>query len=198
MSSEPITPATYSGVHVLQQADSYGQPVMRRAKDDYINATQILRAAGFPKTQRTKILERDISGGVHEKVQGGFHMFQGTWVPLETGVKLARKHGVEELLAPLFEFVLTDGLHSDIFKNMGKFGKPYRGPVRPRVEARPASQRLASTSVAALIFDDSSEDDEDLGALDFDDDEDEDENDADDDDTRFAVFIHASPLSFYF
>ncbi|KAI9338504.1 transcription regulator HTH, apses-type DNA-binding domain-containing protein, partial [Obelidium mucronatum] len=99
-----ITPATYSGVHVLQQADTTGQPVMRRAHDDYINATQVLRAAGFPKTQRTKILERDISGGVHEKASGGFHMFQGTWVPLETAIRLARKHGVNDLLTPLFSY----------------------------------------------------------------------------------------------
>ncbi|KAJ3237349.1 hypothetical protein HDU81_009571 [Chytriomyces hyalinus] len=172
MASEAITPATYSGVHVLQQMDSYGQPVMRRAKDDYINATQVLRAAGFPKTQRTKILERDISGGVHEKVQGGFHMFQGTWVPLDTAIKLARKHGVHELLAPLFEFALADGIQSDIFKNMAKFAKPYKiARAIAKVDARPASARINHSSTIAAIFDDDEDDEED--ELDGDPDEDQ-------------------------
>ncbi|KAJ3239905.1 hypothetical protein HDU77_011213 [Chytriomyces hyalinus] len=172
MASEAITPATYSGVHVLQQMDSYGQPVMRRAKDDYINATQVLRAAGFPKTQRTKILERDISGGVHEKVQGGFHMFQGTWVPLDTAIKLARKHGVHELLAPLFEFALAEGIQSDIFKNMAKFAKPYKiARAIAKVDARPASTRINHSSTIAAIFDDDEDDDED--ELDGDPDEDQ-------------------------
>ncbi|KAJ3356402.1 hypothetical protein HDU83_001193 [Entophlyctis luteolus] len=151
LSSMLITPATYSGVHVLQQADANGEPVMRRAKDDYINATQVLRAAGFPKTQRTKILERDISGGVHEKVQGGFHMFQGTWVPLETAIRLARKHNVNELLTPLFSYTLEAGPRSEIFKSMGKFAKPYRiprgpkpGPGEIQTGARGATSRFAN------------------------------------------------------
>ncbi|KAJ3395001.1 hypothetical protein HDU84_004459 [Entophlyctis sp. JEL0112] len=142
LSSMLITPATYSGVHVLQQADANGEPVMRRAKDDYINATQVLRAAGFPKTQRTKILERDISGGVHEK---------GTWVPLETAIRLARKHNVNELLTPLFSYTLEAGPRSEIFKSMGKFAKPYRiprgpkpGPGEIQTGARGATSRFAN------------------------------------------------------
>ncbi|KAJ3287849.1 hypothetical protein HDU79_005381 [Rhizoclosmatium sp. JEL0117] len=173
--SELITPATYSGVHVLQIADSYGQPVMRRAHDDYINATQVLRAAGFPKTQRTKILERDISGGVHEKVQGGFHMFQGTWVPLDTAIKLARKHGVVDVLMPLFEFTLPNAQHSDIFKSIGKFAKPYRIP-RAKVDPRPASSRIASTAQSSH-FDSDLSDVDDGEPDDEDDEENEDSED---------------------
>ncbi|KAJ3143144.1 hypothetical protein HK100_008263 [Physocladia obscura] len=169
-----ITPATYSGVNVLQQADAYGLPVMRRAKDDYINATQVLRAAGFPKTQRTKILERDISGGVHEKVQGGFHMFQGTWVPLDTAIRLARKHNVNELLTPLFSFTLDSGAESEIFKTMEKVAKPYRIPrARPPGNGTEnlAAARPARASAAATNFLESDSDDDDL--LDYLDDTDE-------------------------
>jgi len=36
-----------------------------------VNATQILKVAGIPKSARTKILEKEILTGMHEKVQGG-------------------------------------------------------------------------------------------------------------------------------
>lgn len=45
-----------------------GIPVMRRRADGWLNATQILKVAGFDKPQRTRILERDIQKGQHEKV----------------------------------------------------------------------------------------------------------------------------------
>ncbi|KAI9331235.1 transcription regulator HTH, apses-type DNA-binding domain-containing protein, partial [Zopfochytrium polystomum] len=98
-----VRPAIYSGVNVYEQVCN-DVPVMRRAKDAFINATQILRAAGLPKTQRTKILEKDVCTGRHEKIQGGYHMFQGTWIPLESAIKLARRHGLSEALGPLFEY----------------------------------------------------------------------------------------------
>jgi hypothetical protein len=44
-----------------------------------MNATQILKVAGIEKGKRTKILEREILPGEHEKVQGGYGKFQGTW-----------------------------------------------------------------------------------------------------------------------
>lgn len=37
----------------------------------WLNATQILKVAGMPKTQRTKYLEKEVITGRHEKVQGG-------------------------------------------------------------------------------------------------------------------------------
>lgn len=51
---------------------------MRRQSDNWVNATHILKAAGFDKPARTRILERDVQKGHHEKVQGGYGKFQGT------------------------------------------------------------------------------------------------------------------------
>ncbi|KAI8147783.1 hypothetical protein BJV82DRAFT_507259 [Fennellomyces sp. T-0311] len=76
---------------------------MRRRKDSYVNSTQILKAAGFDKGKRTRIVEREILPGVHEKVQGGYGKFQGTWIPVEIGIELADRYGVYELVRPLFE-----------------------------------------------------------------------------------------------
>ena len=56
-----------------------GIGVMRRRADSYLNATQILKVAGVDKGKRTKILEKDIAMGIHEKVQGGYGRYQGTW-----------------------------------------------------------------------------------------------------------------------
>jgi hypothetical protein len=50
---------------------------MRRRGDDWINATHILKAAKYEKSIRTRILEREVQKGVHEKVQGGYGKYQG-------------------------------------------------------------------------------------------------------------------------
>lgn len=52
--------------------------VMRRRHDDWINATHILKAAGFDKPARTRILEREVQKELHEKVQGGYGKYQGS------------------------------------------------------------------------------------------------------------------------
>lgn len=54
-----------------------GVAVMRRRSDSWLNATQILKVAGFDKPQRTRILEREVQKGEHEKVQGGYGKYQG-------------------------------------------------------------------------------------------------------------------------
>lgn len=51
---------------------------MRRRHDDWINATHILKAAGFDKPARTRILEREVQKDVHEKIQGGYGKYQGS------------------------------------------------------------------------------------------------------------------------
>ena len=56
--------------------------VMRRKGDGWLNATQILKVAGFDKPQRTRVLERDVQKGVHEKVQGGYGKYQGEFSAL--------------------------------------------------------------------------------------------------------------------
>jgi len=50
---------------------------MRRRADDWINATHILKVADYDKPARTRILEREVQKGTHEKVQGGYGKYQG-------------------------------------------------------------------------------------------------------------------------
>ncbi|ORZ01408.1 hypothetical protein BCR43DRAFT_561653 [Syncephalastrum racemosum] len=102
-----IYKATYSGVPVYEMLCK-GVAVMRRQSDAYLNATQILKVADFDKPQRTRILEREVQTGHHEKVQGGYGKYQGTWVPFERGVALARQFNVEDMLKPIFDFVRGD------------------------------------------------------------------------------------------
>lgn len=78
--------------------------VMRRRNDSWLNATQILKVAGVDKGKRTKILEKEIQTGEHEKVQGGYGKYQGTWIKFERGVEVCRQYGVEELLRPLLTY----------------------------------------------------------------------------------------------
>lgn len=73
-----IYSAVYSGVAVFEMIVN-GIAVMRRQKDSYMNATQILKVANIDKGKRTKILEKEVLIGEHEKVQGGYGKYQGTW-----------------------------------------------------------------------------------------------------------------------
>jgi hypothetical protein len=79
---------------------------MRRQKDDWINATQILKAAGIDKSQRTKILDR--VDYAHEKIQGGYGKFQGTWVALEDARDLAQVYGIYGAVKPLIELKMDE------------------------------------------------------------------------------------------
>jgi hypothetical protein len=60
---------------------------MRRRSDDWINATHILKIAGYDKPARTRILEKEVQKGVHEKIQGGYGKYQG-----KTQILLATQH----------------------------------------------------------------------------------------------------------
>ncbi|KAL0092328.1 apses-type HTH transcription regulator [Phycomyces blakesleeanus] len=104
MSQPQIFKATYSGVPVYEMLCK-GIAVMRRRSDSYLNATQILKVADFDKPQRTRILEREVQTGLHEKVQGGYGKYQGTWVPFIRGVTLAQQYQVDHLLQPILQFV---------------------------------------------------------------------------------------------
>lgn len=101
-----IYKACYSGVPVYEMP-CHGVAVMRRKADAWLNATQILKVAGFDKPQRTRVLEREVQKNTHEKVQGGYGKYQGTWVPMERGIALSRQYGVDRLLQPIFDFVPT-------------------------------------------------------------------------------------------
>ncbi|KAA8646941.1 putative APSES transcription factor (MbpA) [Aspergillus tanneri] len=95
--------AVYSNVSVYEM-EVNGVAVMKRRADSWLNATQILKVAGVVKARRTKTLEKEIAAGEHEKVQGGYGKYQGTWVNYQRGVDLCREYHVEELLRPLLEY----------------------------------------------------------------------------------------------
>ncbi|CAJ0760718.1 5184_t:CDS:2, partial [Entrophospora sp. SA101] len=98
-----IYSAVYSGITVYEYFVK-DVVIMRRCPDSYLNATQILKVAGMDKSKRAKIIEKEILTGIHEKVQGGYGKYQGTWIPFERGKELATKYGVLEILRPLFEY----------------------------------------------------------------------------------------------
>lgn len=99
----------YSNVSVYEM-EVNGVAVMRRRSDSWLNATQILKVAGVDKGKRTKVLEKEILNGEHEKVQGGYGKYQGTWINYNRGVEFCRQFGVEEILRPLLNYdVSNDG-----------------------------------------------------------------------------------------
>ncbi|KAK3937008.1 hypothetical protein QBC46DRAFT_268499 [Diplogelasinospora grovesii] len=114
--SDPVMPiysATYSGVNVYEM-EVNGVAVMRRQNDGWVNATQILKVAGVDKGRRTKILEKEIQTGEHEKVQGGYGKYQGTWIPFDRGLEVCRQYGVEELLQKLLTHNRQEGGAGDV------------------------------------------------------------------------------------
>ncbi|KAJ7228994.1 transcription factor [Mycena pura] len=103
MPDNQIFKATYSGIPVYEMMCK-GVAVMKRRADSWLNATQILKVAGFDKPQRTRVLEREVQKDKHEKVQGGYGKYQGTWIPLDRGIALSKQYNCELLLRPLIEF----------------------------------------------------------------------------------------------
>ncbi|KAL9635160.1 MAG: hypothetical protein Q9164_003643 [Protoblastenia rupestris] len=81
---------------------------MRRRCDNYINATHILKVANYDKPARTRILEREVQKGIHEKIQGGYGKYQGTWIPLESGRKLADHLNILLKVLPILDYVQGD------------------------------------------------------------------------------------------
>lgn len=100
--------ATYSNVPVYEFLVNGGS-VMRRKHDDWVNATHILKAANFAKAKRTRILEKDVQTGQHEKVQGGYGKYQGTWIPLEEAKLIAQRFNVDDILAPVLTYHRSEG-----------------------------------------------------------------------------------------
>ncbi|KAK9238354.1 hypothetical protein V1525DRAFT_341814 [Lipomyces kononenkoae] len=98
-----IYTAVYSGIPVYEMMVN-GVAVMRRRSDSFLNATQILKVGGVDKGRRTKILEKEIHTGEHEKVQGGYGKYQGTWIPFDRGRQFCQQYSVEDMLLPLLDF----------------------------------------------------------------------------------------------
>ncbi|EPE02664.1 transcription factor mbp1 [Ophiostoma piceae UAMH 11346] len=143
-----IYSATYSGIPVyeFQFGVELKEHVMRRRHDDWINATHILKAAGFDKPARTRILEREVQKDVHEKIQGGYGKYQGTWIPLEHGEALARRNNIYDRLRPIFEYMPGDVSPPPAPRHASKPKAPRARPAVPKWTAAAAS---ASASVAA-------------------------------------------------
>ncbi|KAF2730977.1 apses transcription factor-like protein [Polyplosphaeria fusca] len=109
MEKPQIYTAVYSGVSVYEM-EVNRVAVMRRRSDGWLNATQILKVAGVDKGKRTKVLEKEILTGEHEKVQGGYGKYQGTWISYRRGREFCRQYGVEDVLRPLLEYdISADG-----------------------------------------------------------------------------------------
>ncbi|KAL4998284.1 hypothetical protein BDV10DRAFT_73106 [Aspergillus recurvatus] len=127
-----IYSATYSSVPVYEfkiGTDS----IMRRRSDDWINATHILKVAGFDKPARTRILEREVQKGVHEKVQGGYGKYQGTWIPLQEGRQLAERNNILDKLRPIFDYVAGDRSPPPAPKHTSAASKPRASKINKRV-----------------------------------------------------------------
>jgi len=137
---------------------------MRRRHDDWINATHILKAAGFDKPARTRILEREVQKETHEKVQGGYGKYQGTWIPLDKGVQLAQRNNIYDRLQPIFEFVPGPQSPPPAPRHTSKPKAPKRPavPKWPGTVAQPrSSQELRANSAGTVPV--ASQDDFDAG-----------------------------------
>ncbi|KAJ4863284.1 ankyrin repeats (3 copies) domain-containing protein [Trichoderma breve] len=156
-----IFSATYSGIPVyeFQFGGDLKEHVMRRRHDDWINATHILKAAGFDKPARTRILERDVQKDVHEKIQGGYGKYQGTWIPLEAGEALAQRHSVYDRIRPIFEFVPGNESPPPAPRHASKPKAPKSRPPLPKWNSAAAAMPVVeeyenSESVMAGVEDD--------------------------------------------
>ncbi|EDO19572.1 hypothetical protein Kpol_1018p105 [Vanderwaltozyma polyspora DSM 70294] len=101
--------ATYAETDVYECyiRGSESRIVMRRTSNDWINITQIFKLASFTKTKRTKVLEIESNNIQHEKVQGGYGRFQGTWIPLNDAKNLVQKYNiVDPVVTTIINFVL--------------------------------------------------------------------------------------------
>ncbi|CAG8490473.1 7732_t:CDS:2 [Paraglomus brasilianum] len=136
LSDMQIYKATYSGVGVWEF----------RCKDGWLNATQILKVAEFDKPHRTRILEREVQKGDHEKVQGGYGKYQGTWVPYQIGVELAGKYGVKEVLRPIIDFVPTADSPPLAPKHVTAASNKPRKPREPK-DTKPIKPRVTKKSL---------------------------------------------------
>ncbi|KAK4646782.1 Transcription factor mbp1 [Podospora bellae-mahoneyi] len=144
--------ATYSGVPVyeFQFGTDLKEHVMRRRADNWVNATHILKAAGFDKPARTRILEREVQKEEHEKVQGGYGKYQGTWIPLEQGEALAQRNNIYERLRPIFEYEPGSESPPPAPRHASKPKAPKAKPAVPKWGSK-SQNRKSSLSQSAVF-----------------------------------------------
>lgn len=125
--------------------------VMRRRSDGWLNATQILKVAGVDKGKRTKVLEKEILTGEHEKVQGGYGKYQGTWINYRRGREFCRQYGVEDILRPLLDYDISiDGGQSQGIETPTK--EQAMAANRKRFYTQSMDGRSTSQSVGGTFF----------------------------------------------
>ncbi|CCE65209.1 hypothetical protein TPHA_0K00750 [Tetrapisispora phaffii CBS 4417] len=110
---EPIIEiATYSEIDVFEcyMKGSETKTVMRKVSNDWVNATQIFKIANFTKNKRTRILEREAKLIKHEKIQGGYGRFQGTWIPLDDAKMLVNKYEIQHpIINKILNYIIDPG-----------------------------------------------------------------------------------------
>ncbi|KAJ2681502.1 transcriptional regulator swi6 [Coemansia sp. RSA 1285] len=149
--SNSVYAAVYSGIQVYEII-CRGIAVMRRHSDSWLNATQLLKVAGVEKGRRTKILEREVLTGVHEKIQGGYGKYQGTWVPFERGVQLCKQYGVYDYVRPILEHDPTaSGTRPDKTPTKAEVRKFLKSTQKPTM--RPSNILAASIKRELSICD---------------------------------------------
>ncbi|KAJ3411343.1 transcriptional regulator swi6 [Chytridiales sp. JEL 0842] len=179
--SSPLPPnwnvygAVYSNVPVLEMMCK-NVAIMRRRADSYLNATQILKLANVDKGKRTKILEKEINRGLFEKVQGGYGKYQGTWIPFDRGVHIAKMFNVDKLIAPILNYQMPldgeeDNTPNKVQPNRDRQRKALAesntSKKRDREAAESASARRSRRAAEIKSMkEESSEDDEDIGTPD--------------------------------
>lgn len=125
--------------------------VMRRRSDGWLNATQILKVAGVDKGKRTKVLEKEILTGEHEKVQGGYGKYQGTWINYRRGREFCRQYGVEDVLRPLLDYdINADGNQGQGIETPTK--EQAMAANRKRFYTQSMDGRSTSQSVGGTFF----------------------------------------------
>ncbi|KAJ3411348.1 hypothetical protein HDV05_002369 [Chytridiales sp. JEL 0842] len=110
-----IHSATYSNVPVYEIIVR-GVSIMRRKADAFLNATQILKLANVEKSKRTRFIDKEVCLGQFEKVQGGYGKYQGTWVPMDRGIWIAKTFKVYELMKPIIDFMPSKNEQLPILK----------------------------------------------------------------------------------
>lgn len=142
--------ASYSSIPVFELIVK-GVAVMRRKDDSWLNATQILKIAGIEKAKRTKVLEREILVGEHEKVQGGYGKYQGTWIPYYRGVDLCKQYGVYDMLRPLLDFEPSNQMEHTPTKEQA-LAKRKRDSTTHAPSAASFSHSYAHSSLSHMAF----------------------------------------------
>ncbi|KAE8250795.1 hypothetical protein A4X13_0g4374 [Tilletia indica] len=159
-----IFKAVYSGVPVYECIIN-DVAVMRRRADSWLNATQILKVVGLDKPQRTRILEREIQKGTHEKIQGGYGKYQGTWIPLEAAIKLAAQYNVSAVFEPITSYVPSGQSPPPAPKHNVSASRSTTKKSTPSAAAAASAAKAAAAAAAAAQAADSSRYDDDEGTM---------------------------------